>query len=238
MKRRSEWDSFNELRNILNKPCRNSPLGVSIAVIDTAEILTAVKTKSKLSHDRQSVGQSVLVSGHNPGPWSAFLLFEIFLRQLLVYFVAPSLPRGRVCTLLLLLGLTSAVALVSESRGTQDHILLSQVLRFPQPGGPGPRIYILQGQGGPVIPPGIGSPFCRLLRLIGLWWRYSNPSSHRHYSWMMRFQIFLLRLKIRFWLSGLKYRVGRWLWESLCLYPQGRGWRGCQSCRKHPPIPY
>jgi hypothetical protein len=26
--------------------------------------------------------------------------------------------------------------------------------RLPQPGGPGPRIYILQEQGGPVIPPG------------------------------------------------------------------------------------
>jgi hypothetical protein len=29
-------------------------------------------------------------------------------------------------------------------------------LRLPQPGGPGPRIYIPQEQGGPVIPPGTG----------------------------------------------------------------------------------
>jgi hypothetical protein len=28
--------------------------------------------------------------------------------------------------------------------------------RHPQPGGPGPRIYIPQEQGGPVIPPGTG----------------------------------------------------------------------------------
>jgi hypothetical protein len=34
--------------------------------------------------------------------------------------------------------LASAVPLESESRGTQDHILLSQFLRLPQPGGPGP----------------------------------------------------------------------------------------------------
>jgi hypothetical protein len=47
-------------------------------------------------------------------------------------------------------------------------------LRLPQPGGPGSHIYILQEQGGLVIPPGTGFPFRRLLRLEGLWWRYSN----------------------------------------------------------------
>jgi hypothetical protein len=46
---------------------------------------------------------------------------------------------------------------------------------LPQPGGPGPRIYIPQGQGGPVILPGTRFPFRRLLRLAGLRWRYSNP---------------------------------------------------------------
>jgi hypothetical protein len=55
-----------------------------------------------------------------------FFLLEIFLRQLQVcYFAAPSLTRGQVCNLLLLPGLASAVPLGSESRGTQDHILLS-----------------------------------------------------------------------------------------------------------------
>jgi hypothetical protein len=47
--------------------------------------------------------------------------------------------------------------------------------RLPQPGGPGPRIYIHQQQGGLVIPPGTGFPFRRLLRVAGLRWRYSNP---------------------------------------------------------------
>jgi hypothetical protein len=50
--------------------------------------------------------------------------------------------------------------------------------RLPQPGRPGPRIYITQEQGGPVIPPGIGFPFLRLLRLAGLRWRYSTPPPH------------------------------------------------------------
>jgi hypothetical protein len=47
----------------------------------------------------------------------------------------------------------------------------------PQPEGPGRRNYILQKQGGPVIPPGTGFPFRRLLLLAGLRWRYSNPPS-------------------------------------------------------------
>jgi hypothetical protein len=85
--------------------------------------------------------------------------------------MAPSLTIGRVCNLLLLLGLASIVPLGSESRGAQDHILLSQVLRLLQLVGPDPHIYIPQGQGGPAKPPGTGFPFRRLLRLAGLRWR-------------------------------------------------------------------
>jgi hypothetical protein len=62
-----------------------------------------------------------------------------------------------------------------ELHRTHDHALLSH-LRLPQPGGPGSHIYIHQEQGGPVIPPlGTGFPLRSLLRLIGLWWSYSNP---------------------------------------------------------------
>jgi hypothetical protein len=93
-------------------------------------------------------------------------------------FVTPSLKRGRHGNLLLLLGLASAVPLVSESSGTQDRILLSQVLRVPEPGRPGLRLYIPQEEGGPVIPPGTVFPFRRLLRLVELRWRYSNPFPH------------------------------------------------------------
>jgi hypothetical protein len=60
--------------------------------------------------------------------------------------------RGRVCRSQMLLGLASAVMLVSESRGTQYHILFSQIKDSPEPGGPGSRICIPQEQGGPVIP--------------------------------------------------------------------------------------
>jgi hypothetical protein len=48
----------------------------------------------------------------------------------------------------------------------------------PQPGGPSPCIFVLQWQGGLVIPLGTGFPFLYLLRLAGLEWRHSNLPPH------------------------------------------------------------
>jgi hypothetical protein len=59
-----------------------------------------------------------------------------------------ALTRGPVCRLQLLLALASALVPGFESRGTRDHILLSQIRGFP---------------------------FRRLLRLTGSRWRYSTP---------------------------------------------------------------
>jgi hypothetical protein len=64
---------------------------------------------------------------------------------------APSLTRGRVCRLQLLLALASAVIFGSESYRTRGHILLSQIWDFP---------------------------FRRLLWLAGSRWRYSTPPPH------------------------------------------------------------
>jgi hypothetical protein len=50
--------------------------------------------------------------------------------------------------------------------------------RLPQPGRLGPRLYIPQEQGGPVIPPDTGFPFRRLLWLAGLRWMYWTPPSY------------------------------------------------------------
>jgi hypothetical protein len=56
----------------------------------------------------------------------------ITVRQLwFCWYGVPSLTRGRVCILELLLGLTSAVILGFESRRTHDHILLFQIWDFP-----------------------------------------------------------------------------------------------------------
>jgi hypothetical protein len=74
-----------------------------------------LKSKSKSHYDRQSVGQSNLVPGAHLGPAINFSFsLRFYFRQLTVcYFVAPSLTRGRVCNLLLLLVLASAVTLGS-----------------------------------------------------------------------------------------------------------------------------
>jgi hypothetical protein len=69
---------------------------------------------------------------------------------------APSLTRGRVWLLYMLLALASAIFLWSESLGTRDHILLSQIWDFP---------------------------FRRLLRLAGSRWRYSIPPPHGGLNW-------------------------------------------------------
>jgi hypothetical protein len=58
-------------------------------------------------------------------------------------YVTSSVTRGRVCRLQLLLDLASVVSLRSETRGTCDHILLSQIRDFPN----------LEGQVPVFIPP-------------------------------------------------------------------------------------
>jgi hypothetical protein len=68
---------------------------------------------------------------------------------------APSLTRGRVSLLYMLLALASAIFLWSEPLGPRDHILLSHIWDFP---------------------------FCRLLRLAGSRWRYSIPPPHGEVS--------------------------------------------------------
>jgi hypothetical protein len=59
--------------------------------------------------------------------------------------------RGRVCRLQFLMTLASAVIFECESLRSRDYILLSQI---PDP------------------------PFRLLLRLAGLWWKYSTPPPH------------------------------------------------------------
>jgi hypothetical protein len=86
---------------------------------------------------------------------------EIFFRQLRVcnFFVAPSLTRGRVCNLLNnYFWALPEKSLLGRSPAELTAIFYSH-LRLPQPGGPGPRIYIPQEEGGSVILPGTGFPF-------------------------------------------------------------------------------
>jgi hypothetical protein len=84
--------------------------------------------KSKLYYDRQSVGQSVLVSGTQLGPATSFThlsLIIFFLQFQVCWFGAPCLTRSRVRTFQFLPGIASAAFLTSESHGTNEHSLLS-----------------------------------------------------------------------------------------------------------------
>jgi hypothetical protein len=63
-------------------------------------------------------------------------------------YVTSSLARRWVCHSQLLLAVTSTIILRSESHGTHDHILLSDI-RDSQPGVPGSHIYITPGTGWP-----------------------------------------------------------------------------------------
>jgi hypothetical protein len=84
-------------------------------------------------------------------PSGAYGQISITARQLRVCWCgALSLTRGRACGLQLLL-ILSTVILGSQSLGTNDHIVLSQIRDFP---------------------------FRRLLRLSGLRWPYSTAPPH------------------------------------------------------------
>jgi hypothetical protein len=109
--------------------------------------LHLAKSKSKSHCDWRSVSKSWCRASSGAHDQIFITVWQLW------YFScgAPSLTKGRVGHLYLLLALASAVFLGSKSLGTRDHILLSQILDFN---------------------------FRRLLRLTGSWWRYSTPPPH------------------------------------------------------------
>jgi hypothetical protein len=114
--------------------------------------------KSKLHYDRRSVGQSVLVTGTHQGPaTNCYSFFLIIFRQMRVCWLwAPSLTRGRFCSLQLLLGLSSTAFLGFESLRTYEYILLSQLWDSPNFEGQVRVFSFPPEQGSPVIPTGFG----------------------------------------------------------------------------------
>jgi hypothetical protein len=113
------------------------------------ETENASESQSHISTDGRSVRKSwsrALSGAHDQRFITVWQLRPCFCGT-------PSLTRGRVCLLNMLLVLASAVFLRSESFGTRDHILLSQIWDFH---------------------------FRCLLRLAGSRWRYSTPQNGPH----------------------------------------------------------
>jgi hypothetical protein len=102
-----------------------------------------------------------------------FFLLEIFFRQLRIcYFVAPTLTRGRVCNIMLLLVLASVVP-----RDSGPYFIVPVLESLPTWSVRSPFLYP-PGTGWPSYTPRHWVPFYRLLRLARLRWRYSNPPPH------------------------------------------------------------
>jgi hypothetical protein len=108
-------------------------------------------SQSELLYDWRFTADQFVLETNPLRPTTSNFIFQLNTCGYNPY-VTSSLTRGWVCRLQLLLIFGSAVICGSESRGAHDS-------RLSQPGGPGPRIYIPQEQGGPVIPPGTGFLF-------------------------------------------------------------------------------
>jgi hypothetical protein len=166
-------------------------------------VMQRSQSKSELCFDWLSVGQSVLMLSTHLGTKTGFLLLSdscgfvdvgslSYERTGLSFIIVPG-TRQR------------SHSWVRVSQDSWPYFTVSYS-RLPQPGGPGPHIYILLEQGGPVILPGTGLPFHHLLRLAGLWWRYLNVSPCGDHStltiWLSAF-IALTRIDVPWLLCTL-----------------------------------
>jgi hypothetical protein len=145
------------------------------AELKYATLTMAVSCSSQRQRLLMTDGQSASLGVRHPSgdqrpiflsPWNFFTQCGLF------YFVAPSLTRGRVCNLVPLQGFASAVP-----RDSKPYFIVP-ILETPQTWRARSPCLYPQGTGWPSYTPGHCVPFCRLLRLTELRWRYSNPPPH------------------------------------------------------------
>jgi hypothetical protein len=120
--------------------------------------LTQLESESELLYDwRFTANQFVLATS------PLRLTTNTFIFQLNICGYSPyatsSLTRGWVCRLQLLLGLASAVINRSESRGTHDNILLSQIRDSPNLEYQVPVFIFPRNRVARLYPPALGSIF-------------------------------------------------------------------------------
>jgi hypothetical protein len=97
---------------------------------------------------------------------------------------APSLTKGRVCRWQLLLALASGAILGSESHGSHDHILLSQIRDPPNQVGQAPVF----------VPPRTGWPSYTLRHLVPF---SSPPTTRRTPIWVPEISLMGVKLQGR-----------------------------------------
>jgi hypothetical protein len=109
-----------------------------------------------------------------------FFTLEISFRQLrLGYFVAPSLTRGRVCNLLYnYFWALPEQSLLGGSPAELTAMFYCLIWDSPNLEGQVPVFISPRTRVAQWCPRALGYLFCRLLRLAGLRWRYSNPVPH------------------------------------------------------------
>jgi hypothetical protein len=134
--------------SMVNNSCLDN-IGVIISLLFISSYMC--RSKSKLCYERRSVGQSVLVSSTHLGFNIRFLLLSDSYE-----FVDVGRPLWREGGFVVYNCCWSSPA-QSFSRPSHAELMT------PQPGGAGPHVYISLEQTGPVIFPGTGFPFPRLL---------------------------------------------------------------------------
>jgi hypothetical protein len=130
---------------------------------------------------RQSVGQSVLVSGTHLGLGDQFFfLLEISFRLLRVcYFVAPSLTRVQVCNLLYncFWALPEQSLLSEVPQNSRPYFTVSSETP-PTWRARSPYLFPPRNRVTQLYPRALGSLFVASYDSQGLRWRYSNPPPH------------------------------------------------------------